>query len=59
MSKTIATKHTNIWLFEDFGFAFILTPGWSIYILFGFVGINIYFGKYRKWGKNERRNSKV
>lgn len=43
MRKVIATKHTNIWLFEDFGFAFILTPGCSIYILLGFVGVNIYF----------------
>lgn len=48
MGKIIATKHTNIWLFEDFGFAFILSPGWSIYILLGFVGVNIFFDKYRK-----------
>ncbi len=50
MSKIIATKHTNIWLFEDFGLAFILTPGWSIYILLGFVGVNIFFDKHRKRG---------
>lgn len=43
MGKIIATKHTNILLFEEFGLAFIFTPGWSIYILLGFVGINIYF----------------
>jgi len=43
MSKIIAAKHTNIWFFEDFGFAFIFAPGYSIYILLGFVGVNIYF----------------
>jgi hypothetical protein len=48
MGKTIITKHTNIWFFEEFGLAFILTPGWSIYILLGFVGINIFIYKYRK-----------
>lgn len=48
MGKIITTKHTNMWLFEDFGLAFILTPGWSIYILLGFVGVNIFFDKHRK-----------
>lgn len=47
MEKLIATKHTNIWFFEDFGLAFVLTPGWGIYILLGFVSINIYFDKHR------------
>ena len=48
MSNIIATKHTNICFFEDFGFAFIFTPEWSIYILLGFVGINMYFDKHGK-----------
>lgn len=43
MGKIIETKHTNIWIFGDFGIAFIVTPGWSIYIVLGFVGINIFF----------------
>lgn len=38
----IPTKHTNIHIGEAFGIAFFYSPGWSVYILIGFVGINIF-----------------
>lgn len=28
--------------FDEYGFAIIFQPHWSLYILIGFVGINIY-----------------
>lgn len=42
----VPTDYINIWLFEEFGFAIVI--GYhlnSIYIQFGFVGINIFFRK--------------
>ena len=40
----VATYHINIWIFEEFGFAILIDLS-SIYILLGFVGINIFFRK--------------
>ena len=39
----IYTKHMNIRLFDEYGLAIIYQPRWSIYLLIGFVSINIYF----------------
>lgn len=42
----VITDYINIWLFEEFGFAiFIDRRLRSIYILLGFVAINIFFRK--------------
>jgi len=38
----VTTKHTNIYLFQEFGVGVIFQPHWSIYILIGFIGINIF-----------------
>ena len=37
----IVTKHLNISLFYTYGFSIMYTPHWSLYILIGFIGINI------------------
>lgn len=31
----------NIWIFEEYGLAFILCPRRNLYFLLGFIGINI------------------
>ena len=36
------TEHINIYLFDEFGFAIIYRPKWSLYILLGFISINIF-----------------
>lgn len=39
----VATDHINIWIFEEFGFAICIDHRLrSIYILLGFVAINIF-----------------
>lgn len=35
--------HVDIWLFDEFGLAVIYQPGWSLYFLIGFIGINIFW----------------
>ena len=37
------TNRVNIWLFQEYGFSITILPHWSIYILIGFVEINIFF----------------
>jgi hypothetical protein len=39
----ITTKHTNIWLFQEFGFALTFEPSVAIHVVIGFISINIFF----------------
>ena len=39
----LTTKHLNIHLFDEYGFAIIFNPNWSLYILLGFVSVNIFW----------------
>lgn len=41
----LTTKHLNIWLFDEFGIGIGFRPHWSVYILIGFVGINIFLNE--------------
>lgn len=46
----IETKHLNIWVFEEFGFAVEYIPKWMIHICILFISINIGImpGEYEK-----------
>lgn len=44
----LTTKHLNIWLFDEFGIGIGFRPHWSVYILIGFVGINIFLNEGSK-----------
>lgn len=37
------TSRINIWLFNEYGLGITIQPHWGIYILIGFIGINIFF----------------
>ena len=48
MTKRICTKHTNIILFEEIGFAIIYQSHWSFYFLIGFIGIEISISSFKR-----------
>lgn len=41
--KILATKHLNILAFSEFGVGLVFTPGWSLYLLIGFISVNIFW----------------
>lgn len=41
----IVTKHTNIYLFEEFGFGIEYEFHYALIIIFGFIRINIFFDR--------------
>lgn len=43
MKKLIlVTDHLNVWVFGTYGLGIYYTPYWSIYIVVGFIAINIF-----------------
>lgn len=43
----IVTKHTNIYLFEEFGLGIAYEFGYGLIIVLGFIRINIFFDRKR------------